>query len=556
MTMGAAYGWERTTASRIARMPGSMSPREMNRREVGLAAIGACLLAIAMTWPLLLHLGDTVPRDIGDPLAEAWQPAWGGHALLHQPLHFCDANRFWPTKYSLAFGDALIGYAPSGIIGSGPHAAMVRYDALFIFAYALAFFGAYLLARELGLGPLGAVIAGAAFAFAPYRLEQEGHLQGISSGGVPLVARLAERRDSLGDRLRGARDPAAKTLVDLLCLDRGCLAALDRLGARPSVRLRDRLRRADRRDRLAPPRAAADSAADDRRRGGGRHRLPALLVLDRARLPLHRGPLPGVEAKRGRGRGLLGTAQGLPDGAGGELRLGSRHGGHPRHAHHLAGENPLPGGGDPDPGGRRPLVEQPEQALADRAWDRRTGVRDPVARLPLGGRTALALSGPLRGASRLERNPHPGPYGDLHLPGPRPARRRRSRGRNQSGAAPAIARLDRRDRRRGARPRDRHRGPQHPVRPLRQPGGARGAHAACLHLRHPAAAAPPAGAHRQGEPRLPAGVHRRLPRDGQRPSKHQPGHRAGPRQAHGDLPGRGDGQGAAGVRRPHGDPPP
>jgi hypothetical protein len=166
---------------------------ELTAREVLIATAGACLLAIVMTWPLVLHLGNTVPRDIGDPLAEAWQPAWGGHALLHQPLHFFDANRFWPINYSLAFGDALIGYAPAGIFGSGPHAAMVRYDILFIFAYALAFFGAYLLARELGLGPAGAAIAGAAFAFAPYRLEQDGHMQVISSGGIPLAIAFAVR---------------------------------------------------------------------------------------------------------------------------------------------------------------------------------------------------------------------------------------------------------------------------------------------------------------------------------------------------------------------------
>ena len=170
----------------------------MTRREVVTAAVGASLLAIVMTWPLLIHLGSVVPRDIGDPLAEAWQPAWGGHALLHQPLHFFDANRFWPLKDTLAFGDALIGYAPTGIIGSGPHAAMVRYDLLFIFAYALAFFGAYLLAREIGLSPAGAVVAGAAFAFAPYRLEQDGHLQVISSGGIPLSIAFALR----GIRLR------------------------------------------------------------------------------------------------------------------------------------------------------------------------------------------------------------------------------------------------------------------------------------------------------------------------------------------------------------------
>src|SRR5262249_9553744 len=174
-------------------MPGLMRAGDLTRREVLIAAAGAALLAIVMTWPLVIHLGTVVPRDIGDPLAEAWQPAWGGNALLHQPLHYFDANRFWPIKYSLAFGDALVGYAPTGIIGSGPHAAMVRYDALFIFAYALAFFGAYLLARELGLGPAGAAVAGAAFAFFPYRLDQGGHLQVISSGGIPLALAFAVR---------------------------------------------------------------------------------------------------------------------------------------------------------------------------------------------------------------------------------------------------------------------------------------------------------------------------------------------------------------------------
>jgi hypothetical protein len=171
---------------------------EMTRREVVIAAIGSVVIAIVMTWPLVIHLGTIVPRDIGDPLAIAWQPAWGGHALLNQPLHFFDANRFWPIEDSLAFGDALIGYAPTGVIGSGTHAAMVRYDLLFVFAYALAFLGAYVLARELGLGPAGAAVAGAAFAFAPFRLEQDGHMQVISSGGIPLSIAFAVR----GVRLR------------------------------------------------------------------------------------------------------------------------------------------------------------------------------------------------------------------------------------------------------------------------------------------------------------------------------------------------------------------
>ena len=78
--------------------------------------------------------------------------AWDGHALAHQPLDFFQSNQFWPLRDTLAFSDALVGYAPAGLIGSGPEAAVFRYDLLFLFAYALAFAGAYLLARELGLG--------------------------------------------------------------------------------------------------------------------------------------------------------------------------------------------------------------------------------------------------------------------------------------------------------------------------------------------------------------------------------------------------------------------
>jgi hypothetical protein len=161
-------------------------------------AAGACLLAVVMHWPLILHLGTDIPKDLGDPLPQSWQVAWGGHALAHQPLDLFQSNQFWPLRDTLAFSDALIGYAPAGLLGSGPDAAVVRYDLLFLFAYALPFAGAYLLARELGLGWRGAAVAGAAFAFAPFRLEQDGHMQVISSGGIPLALAAGLR----GYRLR------------------------------------------------------------------------------------------------------------------------------------------------------------------------------------------------------------------------------------------------------------------------------------------------------------------------------------------------------------------
>ncbi|MEY2513922.1 MAG: hypothetical protein QOJ89_1280 [bacterium] len=168
------------------------SPRLVRRELVGVALLGVAL-ALAMHWPLPLHMGRDIAQDLGDPLVQAWQVAWDGHALAHQPAALFQANTFWPLRDSLAFSDALVGYAPAGLIGSGTHAAIVRYDVLFLFAYALCFAGAWLLARELGTGRAGAGVAGLAFAYAPWRLEQEGHMHVISSGGIPLALFLLVR---------------------------------------------------------------------------------------------------------------------------------------------------------------------------------------------------------------------------------------------------------------------------------------------------------------------------------------------------------------------------
>jgi hypothetical protein len=175
------------------------------REILDVLAIGV-VLALAMHWPLPLHLGRDIAQDLGDPLVQAWQVAWDGHALKTQPTSLFQANMFWPLPDSLAFSDALVGYAPAGLIGEGTHAAVARYDLLFLFAYALCFVGAYLLARELGAGRAGATAAGAAFAYAPWRLEQEGHLHIVSSGGIALAAFLlirGYRRGSAGTVLAG-----------------------------------------------------------------------------------------------------------------------------------------------------------------------------------------------------------------------------------------------------------------------------------------------------------------------------------------------------------------
>jgi hypothetical protein len=158
----------------------------IGRAEIAWVVLAGVALAILTTWPLILHLPSRIAPDLGDPVRTAWEIAWVGHAMLHQPLHLFDANAFYPHPLSLAFSDSLLGYGPAGWIGSGTVAALVRYNLLFLLAWSLCFVGAYLLARELGAGRVGGAVAGAAYAYAPYKITEAGHLHVISGGGIAL----------------------------------------------------------------------------------------------------------------------------------------------------------------------------------------------------------------------------------------------------------------------------------------------------------------------------------------------------------------------------------
>ncbi|MEJ3745105.1 hypothetical protein WEI85_17635 [Actinomycetes bacterium KLBMP 9797] len=163
------------------------------RHEWTLAILGGLLLAVVLTWPTMRDPRHTVPGDIGDPTMFAWQVAWGGHALLTDPLRIWESNTFYPSENSLAFTDTLLGYAPFGMFGSGMDAAVVRYNLLYVLLHALAFIGAYALTRQLGAHPIGAAVAGVAWAYAPWRLAHAGHMNVISTGGIALALAMIAR---------------------------------------------------------------------------------------------------------------------------------------------------------------------------------------------------------------------------------------------------------------------------------------------------------------------------------------------------------------------------
>ncbi|GAA2193757.1 hypothetical protein [Micromonospora lupini] len=161
--------------------------------EWTLATLGALALAVLMTWPTLRYPRYTLPQDHWDPSLQAWQMAWSGHILLADPARLWQSNTFFPELWSFAFSDTLLGYAPAGMLGSGPEDAVLRYNIMFVLAHALATLGAYALARQLGAGRIGAAVAGVGYTYAPWLLAQAGHLHVLSNGGIPLALAMLAR---------------------------------------------------------------------------------------------------------------------------------------------------------------------------------------------------------------------------------------------------------------------------------------------------------------------------------------------------------------------------
>ena len=198
-----------TRTAESGRPRGAVRAVRAVRYEWLVVCLGGLLLAVAMVWllpPFLmwaLSAGEipdqvanplrTIIGDAGDPTAQAWLLAWDGHAILHDLGGLWDTNAFYPDTYGLALNDTLLGYAPAGMVGSGPAEAMLRYNIVFVLAFALASIGAYALVRQLGANRVGAAVAGAAFAYAPWRYGHDGHLNILSSGGIVLAFAMLAR---------------------------------------------------------------------------------------------------------------------------------------------------------------------------------------------------------------------------------------------------------------------------------------------------------------------------------------------------------------------------
>jgi hypothetical protein len=165
------------------------------RRRVVVEALLVLLAAVGVVYEndpaQLADLRGTVAGNLGDPLYFAWQLSWVAHAVTEHVGDFWTTNAFLRTPGNLAFTDTILGYLPISLVtGPGQAGALAAVNVAGFLANVLALCGGYALARALGAGVLGSVVAGIGVGLAPWRVEQAIHLNVVSTGGIAFTFAL------------------------------------------------------------------------------------------------------------------------------------------------------------------------------------------------------------------------------------------------------------------------------------------------------------------------------------------------------------------------------
>ncbi len=152
-------------------------PESARGRQTLLAAVFFLALTVLMTWPQALHLTDAL-SDFGDAKLNARILQWDFAQTLRDPRQIFQLDFFHPARYVLAFSENLYGVAVFGfpILALGG-SALLNYNLLLLLGMFLSALAAWALAREITGDPLASAVAGAVYAFLPWRIEQIPHMQ-------------------------------------------------------------------------------------------------------------------------------------------------------------------------------------------------------------------------------------------------------------------------------------------------------------------------------------------------------------------------------------------
>jgi len=179
--------------------------------------------AVVMTWPLATVLPQRIAGDLGDPLFNCWVLLWTSTQILQflrgdlpALSRYWSGNIYHPAPLTLAYSEHLTPQMLQSLpVLAVTHNAVLAYNLLMLGTIVLSGLGMYLLVRELTAQPLAAFLAGLAFAFAPYRIDQWTHLEVLSSQWMPF-ALYGFRRFFVTGRRRALAGGAAALVAQAL----------------------------------------------------------------------------------------------------------------------------------------------------------------------------------------------------------------------------------------------------------------------------------------------------------------------------------------------------
>jgi hypothetical protein len=144
-------------------------------------------LTVVLTWPLVLDLGEVVPKDLGDPLFSTWALWWNASVVPFSEAWW-EAPIFFPTGNAMALADHRVGLGvlttPLIWAGASPLAA---YGVAFLASFVVSAIATYGLCRAVGATPAASFIGGLVFGFHPFRAAHLEHVELLSAYWLPVT---------------------------------------------------------------------------------------------------------------------------------------------------------------------------------------------------------------------------------------------------------------------------------------------------------------------------------------------------------------------------------
>ncbi|MHB0922347.1 MAG: hypothetical protein ACYC3H_00070 [Bellilinea sp.] len=174
------------------------------------------VLTVIFTFPLALHLTDSVLGGRGDNLYFVWLTGWYEQAFFDGGGHpFFSPVMNWPEGWNLSTTDTALASVLPGAFLSKFFGPIAGYNLAMMLTFVLSGWAMYVWVRHLTKSEGAALLAGAIFAFLPYRMAHFliGHLNLSGTQWFPLY--FMGLLGMLRTEARGWWQPAVLAAVSL-----------------------------------------------------------------------------------------------------------------------------------------------------------------------------------------------------------------------------------------------------------------------------------------------------------------------------------------------------